>query len=57
LITTFIDVKHRIAAVLKELKKLKPEEEDEYKRLRAMDTTKMEPKRARRGSSTSIGTA
>src|SRR6266478_4207678 len=43
LIATYIEVKYRISAVLKELKRLKPEDEDEYKRLRALDTSKMKP--------------
>src|ERR1035441_397142 len=43
LITTFIEVKYRIGAVLKELKALPPEDRDEYKRLRAIDTSTMMP--------------
>ena len=49
LIATYIEVKYRISAVLKELKKLKPEDKDEYKRLRSLDTAKMKaPARAAR---------
>jgi len=43
LIATYIEVKYRIGAVLKELKRLKPEDKDEYKRLRSLDTSKMKP--------------
>jgi DNA adenine methylase len=43
LIATFIEVKYRIGAVLKELKRLKPEDKDEYIRLRSLDTSKMKP--------------
>src|ERR1022692_2833543 len=37
LIATFIEVKYRIAEVLKELKRLRPADREEYKRLRAVD--------------------
>jgi len=43
LIATYIEVKYRIAAVLKELKKLKPEDKTEYLRLRGIDISKMTP--------------
>lgn len=43
LIATYIEVKYRIGAVLKELKKLKPEDKDEYLRLRAINISKMTP--------------
>jgi DNA adenine methylase len=43
LIATYIEVKYRIGAVLRELKRLKPEDKDEYKRLRSLDTSKMKP--------------
>jgi len=49
LIATFIEVKYRIAAVLKELKKLKQADKDEYLRLRGIDISKMTaPARAAR---------
>lgn len=41
LIATYIDVKYRIAAVLRELKKLKPTSKCEYKRLRSIDIATM----------------
>jgi DNA adenine methylase len=43
LIATYIEVKYRIAAVLKELKKLTPEDKEEYLRLRAIDISTMTP--------------
>jgi DNA adenine methylase len=43
LIATYIEVKYRIAAVLKELKKLKPPSKREYKRLRRIDISTMTP--------------
>src|SRR6266851_4051597 len=43
LIATFIEVKYRIADVLKELKTLPPEDREEYKRLRAIDISTMTP--------------
>lgn len=43
LIATYIEVKYRIAAVLKELKKLKPTSKREYKRLRSIDIATMTP--------------
>ena len=43
LIAMYIEVKYRIGAVLKELKRLKPEDKEEYLRLRAIDITKMTP--------------
>jgi DNA adenine methylase len=43
LIATYIEVKYRIGAVLKELKRLKPEDKEEYLRLRAIDISKMSP--------------
>src|SRR5579863_3700940 len=43
LIATYIEVKYRIAAVLKELKRLKADDKDEYLRLRKLDTSTMTP--------------
>jgi DNA adenine methylase len=43
LIATYVEVKYRIAAVLKELKALRPEAKSEYLRLREIDITKMAP--------------
>ena len=43
LIATYIEVKYRIAAVLKELKALRPEAKSEYLRLREIDIAKMTP--------------
>ena len=43
LIATYIEVKYRIAAVLRELKKLRPANEREYKRLRAIDISTLTP--------------
>jgi DNA adenine methylase len=43
LIATFIEVKYRIGAVLKELKTLRPSDREEYKRLRAIDISTMTP--------------
>jgi len=43
LIATYIEVKYRIAAVLQELKKLRPANKQEYKRLRAIDTSTLTP--------------
>lgn len=43
LIATFIEVKYRVRAVLEELKALRPEDKEEYLRLRAIDTSKMTP--------------
>ena len=43
LIATYIEVKYRIAEVLKELKRLQPADRDEYSRLRAIDITTMTP--------------
>ena len=43
LIATYIEVKYRIAAVLTELKALRPEDKDEYLRLREIDITTMTP--------------
>jgi DNA adenine methylase len=43
LIATYIEVKHRIAAVLKELKKLKPANRHEYKRLRSINISMLTP--------------
>ncbi len=49
LIATYIEIKYRIAAVLRELKNLTPEDKDEYLRLRATDTSTMTaPARAAR---------
>ena len=49
LIATYIEVKYRISAVLDELKKLKPESRQEYKRLRSVDIkTLTRPARAAR---------
>jgi DNA adenine methylase len=49
LIATYVEIKFRIAAVLKELKRLTPEDKDEYLRLRATDTSTMTaPARAAR---------
>jgi DNA adenine methylase len=43
LIATYIEVKYRIAAVLKELKALRPENKSEYLRFREIDIAKMTP--------------
>jgi len=43
LIATFIEVKYRIREVLAELKKLQPEDKQEYLRLRAIDISTMTP--------------
>lgn len=43
LIATFIEVKYRIGAVLEELKTLRPEDKDEYLKLRAIDISTMTP--------------
>lgn len=43
LIATYIEVKYRIAAVLRELRKLRPANEREYKRLRAIDISTLTP--------------
>jgi DNA adenine methylase len=43
LIATFVEVKYRIAAVLKDLKKLRPEDKGEYLRLRGIDISTMTP--------------
>ena len=43
LIATFIEVKYRIAAVLSELKALRPEDKTEYLRLREIDIATMAP--------------
>jgi len=43
LIATYIEVKYRIAAVLRELKALRPENKSEYLRLREIDIAKMTP--------------
>jgi len=43
LIATYIEVKYRIAEVLKELKRLRPEDRGEYNRLRAIDITTLTP--------------
>src|SRR5580692_10615120 len=43
LIATFIEVKYRIAAVLRELKALEPEDKEEYLRLREIDIATMSP--------------
>src|ERR1700675_1172718 len=43
LIATYIEVKYRIAAVLRELKRLKPEDKEEYIRLREIDISTMNP--------------
>jgi len=43
LIATFIEVKYRIGAVLKQLKNLRPEDKEEYLRLRAIDISTMTP--------------
>ena len=49
LISTYIEVKYRIDAVLKELRALAPWSEDEYARLRSLEPTKLEsPLRAAR---------
>ena len=53
LIGTYIEVKHRIGAVLDELKVLRPEDKTEYLRLREIDISTMTPPaRAARFSST-----
>jgi len=43
LIATYIEVKYRIAAVLKELKRLSPADKEEYRRLRAIDISALAP--------------
>src|SRR5579863_4812755 len=43
LIATYIEVKYRIAEVLKELKVLRPENKIEYLRLREIDIATMKP--------------
>jgi DNA adenine methylase len=43
LIATYVEVKYRIDAVLKELKALQPEDRGEYKRLRGIDISTMTP--------------
>jgi DNA adenine methylase len=43
LIATYIEVKYRIEDVLRELKSLRPEDKDEYLRLREIDITTMRP--------------
>src|SRR6267154_39011 len=43
LIGTYIEGKYRIAAVLKELRKLKPANKDEYRRLRSIDISMLTP--------------
>ena len=43
LIATYIEVKYRIDAVLKELKTLRPADREEYKRLRGIDISTMTP--------------
>jgi DNA adenine methylase len=43
LIATYLEVKHRIGAVLEELKLLKPNDKTEYLRLRAMATETLAP--------------
>jgi DNA adenine methylase len=43
LIATYIEVKYRIDAVLKELKTLRPADREEYKRLREIDISTMTP--------------
>jgi DNA adenine methylase len=43
LISTYIEVKYRLPAVLTELAKLPPWNKEEYLRLRSLDTSKLEP--------------
>ena len=43
LIATYIEVKYRIEAVLKELKVLRPEDKEEYLRLRGIDISTLSP--------------
>jgi DNA adenine methylase len=43
LISTYIEVKYRLPAVLAELAKLRPWSKDEYLQLRSLDTSGMEP--------------
>jgi DNA adenine methylase len=43
LIATYIEVKYRIAAVLKELKNLSPANKEEYRRLRTIDISTLAP--------------
>jgi DNA adenine methylase len=43
LIATFIEVKYRIDTVLKELKRLRPADRQEYNRLRCVDTATLSP--------------
>jgi DNA adenine methylase len=43
LVSTYIEVKYRVGAVLKELATLSPWSKEEYLRLRALDTSTLEP--------------
>lgn len=43
LISTFIEVKYRVDEVLRELRSIPPASEDEYIRLRSLDTAKLTP--------------
>jgi DNA adenine methylase len=43
LISTYVEVKYRLNGVLRELSALPPWSKDEYLRLRALDTSKLEP--------------
>src|ERR1039458_7662927 len=43
LIATYVEVKYRVADVLRELKGLRPEDKEEYLRLREIDISTMAP--------------
>jgi DNA adenine methylase len=43
LISTYVEVKYRLPAVLAELSKLPPWDKEEYLRLRSLDTSRLEP--------------
>jgi DNA adenine methylase len=43
LIATYIELKYRVAAVLRELKKLRPADKEEYNRLREIDISSLMP--------------
>jgi len=43
LIATYLEVKYRLDAVLKQLKTLRPDNKEEYLRLRALDTSTLKP--------------
>jgi DNA adenine methylase len=43
LISTYLEIKYRLQAVLDELSSLRPQSREEYARLRALDTSELEP--------------